>query len=47
MGKGLHISEADTEEAIFGYFTPGLPFLKKIETYSALPLERVMPFTPR
>jgi hypothetical protein len=47
VGRGVTIFEADNEEAIFRYYTPMLPFLKKVEIYPALPLEKVISFAPR
>ena len=44
VGKGVHIFDADSEEAVFKYYTPEIPFLKKLEVYPALPLEKVIPF---
>jgi len=44
VGKGITILEADSEEAVFAYFSPMLQFFKNIEVYPALPMEKVMQF---
>ena len=43
-GKGVHIFEAESENAIFKYFTPVLPLFKSMEVYPALPVEKVVTF---
>lgn len=44
VGKGVTVLEADSEEAIFAYFSPMLQFFKNVEVYPALPIEKVMEF---
>lgn len=44
VGKGVTILEADSEKAVFMYFSPMLPFFKRVEVYPALPMEKVMEF---
>lgn len=45
VGKGVTIMEADSEEAVFAYFSPMLQFFRKVEVYPALPMEKVMEFS--
>jgi hypothetical protein len=44
VGKGVTILEAESEEAVFAYFSPMLRFFSNIEVYPALPMEKVMEF---
>lgn len=44
VGKGVTILEADSEMAVFAYFSPMLRFFKKTEVYPALSMEKVMEF---
>ena len=44
MGKGVTILEAESEEAVFAYFSPMLQFFRSVEIYPALPMRRVMEF---
>lgn len=47
VGKGVHIFEATSEEAVFRYFAPLLPYVKNVEIYPALPLDKILTMTPR
>ena len=44
VGKGVTILEAESEEAVFAYFSPMLQFFKSVEVYPALPMQKVMEF---
>ncbi|MBO8183399.1 MAG: hypothetical protein H0Z28_11510 [Archaeoglobus sp.] len=44
VGKGVTIMEAESEESVFAYFSPMLPFFRNVEVYPALSMERVMEF---
>jgi len=44
VGKGVTILEAESEEAVFTYFSPMLQFFRSVEIYPALPMRRVMEF---
>ena len=44
VGKGVTILEADSEMAVFAYFSPMLQFFRSVEVYPALPMEKVMEF---
>jgi len=44
VGKGVTILEAESEESVFAYFSPMLPFFRKVEVHTALPMEKVMEF---
>jgi len=44
VGKGVTILEADSEESVFAYFSPMLPFFRRVEVYPALSMEKVMEF---
>lgn len=45
VGKGVTILEADSEEAVFAYFSPMLQFFRNVEVYPALPMKKVMEFS--